>query len=222
MVRPTLVRFLAVLAILLSSQTAVARPVEIAVQPPPPDEYHEPRDWRDDRAFFEWSSWARLGFGVERVPVDAIARTIEPPQQLHDQQTHWDAALGADVTFPFPTRKVRLGPWLELRPQGVFTGAEVTIAGKELDMFWFNGERVWTVRAGASTTDVTGAFAFGYRCPWKLWGPWNDATRYMIGVRLVASGTRAVADPNDWAMSLGLELEPIGALRYVGGIKSWY
>jgi hypothetical protein len=44
----------------------------------------------------------------------------------------------------------------------------------------------------------------------------------MIGARLVASATRSVADPNDWAMSLGIEFEPVGAVRYVGGIKSWY
>jgi hypothetical protein len=135
---------------------------------------------------------------------------------------YFDAAFGADVTFPIPTSKVRMGPWLELRPQGVFGGVEVSVAGKPLDMFWFNGERVWNARAGWSTTHVTGALAYGYRCPWKLWGPFNDATRYMIGVRLVASGTRAVADPNDWAISLGLEFEPIGALRYIAGIKSWY
>ena len=54
------------------------------------------------------------------------------------------------------------------------------------------------------------------------WGPWSDTSRYMIGVRLVASATRAIADPDDWAMSLGLEFEPVGALRYVAGIKSWY
>jgi hypothetical protein len=44
----------------------------------------------------------------------------------------------------------------------------------------------------------------------------------MIGVRLVASATRATGDPDDWSMSFGIEFEPLGSLRYVGGIRSWY
>jgi hypothetical protein len=69
---------------------------------------------------------------------------------------------------------------------------------------------------------VTGAIALGYRCPWRLWGPYDPGTRYLIGVRLVASATRAMTNPNDWAMSFGFEFEPLGSLRYVGGIRSWY
>lgn len=202
------------LAILLATQPVIARP-------PPPDDYPEPQDWRRDRALFEWSTWLRLGVGAERVPADTVARSTLPTP-AYEQRMLWDPALGIDVTLPVPTRTVRMGPWLELRPHGVFAGGEVSIAGSDLDMFWYEGERVYTVRAGSSLTHVTGAFAFGYRCPWKLWGPYSDATRYMIGVRLVASATRAVADPNDWSMSLGIEFEPVGALRYVGGIKSWY
>ena len=212
--RPRDVRLFA-LAILLTAGTAAAHP------PPEPEERI---DWRDSRAFFEWSTWMRLGFGVERVPVDNVARTVTPPStsDTHDQRTLWDPALGADVTLPLPTGKVRMGPWIELRPKGVFAGGELSIAGGDLDMFWNDGEKVYTVRAGSSMTDLTAAIAYGYRCPWKLWGPYNHATRYMIGVRLVASGTRNVADPNDWSMSLGLEFEPVGSLRYVAGIKSWY
>jgi hypothetical protein len=209
-------RFVA-LVILLSAGTAAAHP--------PPDEIatDPPIEWRRDRAFFEWSTWIRLGFGVERVPVDSdnVARSTLPPQ-AHDQRAAWDAGLGAEVTLPIPTSKVRLGPWVELTPKGVFGGGEISIAGKDLDMFLYEGERVYTLRAGSSMTHLTGAFAFGYRCPWKLWGPYSKTTRYMIGARLVASATRSVADPDDWSMSLGIEFEPIGALRYVGAIKSWY
>lgn len=202
------------LAILLAAAPVAARP-------PPPDDYEEPTSWRRDRAFLEWSTWIRLGVGAERVPVDHVARSTQP-QAAYDQHTLWDAAVGADVTLPIPTSKVRMGPWLELRPQGIFGGGEVSIAGRDLDMFWYEGERVYSVRAGSSMTHVTGAVAFGYRCPWKLWGPYSDATRYMIGVRLVASATRAVANPDDWSMSFGIEFEPLGSLRYVGGIRSWY
>jgi hypothetical protein len=230
-VRPTDVRWLASLSVLVSAGIAAAHPppppdddpitLDIASPHPPPPPPEEPTDWHKDRAFFEWSTWIRLGFGVARTPVENVARSTQPPD-LHDQHAAWDAALGVDVTLPIPTKRVRLGPWIELRPQGVFAGGELSIAGRDLDMFWYEGERVYTLRAGSSMTDITAAFAFGYRCPWKLWGPYNSATRYMIGARLVASATRSVADPDDWSMSFGLEFEPVGSLRYVGGIKSWY
>ncbi len=210
--RPTLVRLIALLLV-ATAGTAAAHP------PPPPDE--ESISWRSDRAFLEWPTGVRPGSGVASTPAENVARSTVP-QPTHDQHTLWDAAPGADVTFPLPTPKVRLGPWIELRPDGVFGGGELSIAGRDLDMFWYEGERVWSIRAGASTSHVTGALAFGYRCPWRLWGPYDHATRYMIGVRLVASATRAVADPDDWSMSVGLEFEPLGSLRYVGGIKSWY
>jgi hypothetical protein len=192
-----------------------------AAHPPPPPDDDEPSDWRDDRALVEWSTWVRLAGGIASAPVETAARSTQPAATA-EQRGAWDVALGADLTLPLPTRKVRLGPWVELRPSGVFGGGEVTIAGSDLDMFWYRGEHVYTVRAGSSMTDVTAAVAFGYRCPWRLWGPYNRTSRYMIGVRLVASGTRAVADPNDWSMSFGLEFEPVGSLRYVAGIKSWY
>ncbi len=192
-----------------------------AAHPPPPDDYEEPTNWRRDRAFFEWSTWIRLGAGVESVPSENVARSTLP-QPTHDQRMLWDPALGADLTLPIPTSKVRMGPWVELRPQDVFGGVELSIAGDDLDMFWYEGERVYTLRAGSSMTHVTGAFAYGYRCPWKLWGPYSKASRYMIGVRLVASVSRAVEDPKDWSGSLGIEFEPVGSLRYVAGIKSWY
>lgn len=212
MVRPSHVR-IAVLVLLVTAGTATAHP------PPPPPE--DDIDWHRDRALFEWSTWIRLGFGVERAPVDNVARSTMPPA-LHEQATMWDAGLGVDVTLPLPTSRVRLGPWIELRPRGVFGGAEVSIAGGDLDMFWYRGERVYSLRAGGSMDDITGAFAIGYRCPWKLGGPYSSASRYMIGVRIVASATRSVVDPDDFSMSLGLEFEPVGSLRYVAGIKSWY
>jgi hypothetical protein len=38
----------------------------------------------------------------------------------------------------------------------------------------------------------------------------------------VLSASRAHADPADWQATLGLEVEPIGALRYLLGIESLY
>jgi hypothetical protein len=213
------VRFVAFLVVLLTSALAWGHP-------PPELAYDPPKDWHDDRAFFEWSTWLRLGYGVARETSYQAARTtaVEPPSvvKVEDQRQMVDAAIGADVTFPIPTSRVRLGPWLELRPHGTFVGGELSIAGKSLDMFMYDGEAVYNLRGGASASDWTAALAYGYRCPWKLWGPYNKATRYMIGARLVGSFTQSRSDPGDWNATIGLEFEPVGALRYVAAIKSWY
>lgn len=199
--------------ILVSSHVAFAHP--------PPAELAEdpPIEWRQDRALFEWSTWIRLGVGIAQEPVDAVARgTVTEPQR----HTIGEGALGADVTLPLPTGRVRMGPWVELRTDGVFAGGELLVAGGPLHMFWYEGEHVFVARGGGNGTHVTGALAYGYRCPWKLWGPYNKTSRYEIGVRVVASATRAMADAKDWSMSFGLEFEPVGSLRYIAGIKSWY
>lgn len=215
------VRFVAFAFVLLSTALAWGHP-------PPELAYEEPKSWRDDRAIFEWSSWLRLGYGVAReTTYEAVAaRTdaTEPPQltRVADQRPMFDAAIGADVTFPIPTSRVRIGPWLELRPHGTYVGGELSVAGRALDMFMYEGERAFTARGGASMSDWTMALAYGYRCPWKLWGPYNQATRYMIGARFVGTFTQSREDPSDWNATLGLEFEPVGALRYVGAIKSWY
>ena len=208
-------RLVCLLVILVTAQTADARP--------PPDDYdlEVPRGWREDRAFLEWSTSIRLAGGIANRSVDNVPRTTQPVS-LYEHDSMLDAAIGIDATFPIPTSRVRMGPWLELNPQGVFAGGELTIAGGKLDMFFYNGEKVWALRAGSSMTHVMGALAFGYRCPWKLWGPYSDATRYMIGARFVATGTRSVENPNDWAVTFGLEFEPVGSLRYLLGIRDWY
>src|SRR5262245_26878721 len=54
-------------AILLLTRAALAHP------PPPPED--EPIEWRRDRAFFEWSTWIRLGLGVAREPGTTVARS---------------------------------------------------------------------------------------------------------------------------------------------------
>jgi hypothetical protein len=205
-------------ALLLALLLFLARARAVDASPPDDD---LPESWRLDRAFVEWSSWVRLGVGVERDAVETVPRGSVTPAR-HEHRTGLDWGLGIDATLPLPTRRVRIGPFAELGPRGLFGGGELTIAGRPLDMFWFTGERVVVVRAGSNGSQITGAVALGYRCPWSLWGPWDNTSRYMIGVRLVASGTRSIDDADDWGISLGLEFEPIGALRYVGGIRSWY
>lgn len=191
---------------------------------------HADQDWKRERAFFEWSTWLRGGFGVASVPQEggALARSIAPtPERPYDQVAGFDGALGADMLLPVPTGDIRMGPFLEVRgfdEHHVFTGLELSIARapRDLDMFWYDGEGVWSVRAGASVSHVTAQIAWGYRCPWVMFSPAPKTTRYMIGGRIVASFTRSFDDPRDWSGSLGIELEPVGAIRYVLGIRSWY
>jgi hypothetical protein len=39
---------------------------------------------------------------------------------------------------------------------------------------------------------------------------------------LVGTVTRAVDDPHDWSATIGIEAEPVGAIRYLLGVRSWY
>jgi hypothetical protein len=189
---------------------------------------HADQGWKDDRAFFEWSTWVRLGYGVARVeePAMAIPRSETPqPVAMHDQVGVFEAALGADFLLPLPTKHTRLGPWVEARNSGeVVTGLELQLAAspRDLNMFFYDGEGVWSIRAGASSRNMTAAVAWGYRCPWVMFSDAPKTTRYMIGARIVASFTRDLDDANVWAGSLGIEFEPVGALRYLAGIQSWY
>jgi hypothetical protein len=102
-----------------------------------------------------------------------------------------------------------------------FVGGERRCPG-DLDLFFYKGKSAITARAGASPTQLTAQLGLGYRAPWDLFGDQPRASRYMIGVGLVATVTQSRLDPHDWSATVGLELEPLGALRYLLGIKSWY
>lgn len=182
--------------------------------------------WKEDRAFFEWSTWVRLSYGVARVEeAGASARMISPSPETYDQVGGFETALGADFMLPIPTKHVRLGPWLEVRSlTEVVSGLELQVARspRDLRMFWYDGEGVWSVRAGASSAHMTAAVAWGYRCPWVMFSDAPKGTRYMIGGRIVASFTRELDNPKVWSGSLGIEFEPVGAIRYLFGIRGWY
>jgi hypothetical protein len=199
--------------ILLVSSTAAAHP--------PP----EPIEIREHRPTVEWSSWFRLGYGVDTGGVDATARATSTPTPAQAEDT-WEAAFGADFSLPVSTHgDLRLGAWAEARTSsGPVIGGELLLDGHagKLDMFLFEGRGILALRAGGNGRVVTAAIAYGYLAPWKLWGPWDGSSRYMIGVRLVASATRSVDDPRDWSATAGIEVEPFGALRYLLGIRSWY
>jgi hypothetical protein len=103
-------------------------------------------------------------------------------------------------------------------------GGEIlfTHAPEDLEMFWYRGEGVWSLRGGGSTKRATAAISWGYRCPWRVWGTYSPTTRYEIGARLIFGVTRVYDDSANWQMTFGLEVEPVGALRYLLGIRSWY
>jgi hypothetical protein len=170
------------------------------------------------RPVIEWSTWARIGVGTESQAPDLLARatTTQPPLRAERHIT-LEAALGADLTLPIALRgDLRGGVWTEVRTSsGPVVGAELQLQAvpHRLHMFQYSGEGIVAIRAGGNEHVVTGAIAYGYLAPWNRWGPWDGATRYMIGVRVVASVTRSVDDPREWTATAGLELEPVGALR---------
>ena len=210
-------RRLVAVAIMMSAQSAWAHP------PPPPPEIAAP-----DRPAVEWSSWFRLAYGYDHEPAAATPLASTPAPSSAPDPWGASAALGADVTFDAGKGgDLRVGPWLEVRGfdrAGVVAGGELVLerAPRSLDMFLYDGQGVLIVKAGGNDRVVTGALAWGYLAPWTLFGPTSGNSRYMIGVRLVATATRALDDPRDWSIAGGLEVEPIGALRYLLGIRSWY
>jgi hypothetical protein len=209
-----------VFTVVLLAGTAAARP--------PPEDDHDDGDCctdpGPDRPAAEWSTWFRLGFGVEPATSPTAARSTTPVAP-RGHEAGWEAAIGADLTMAVSASgNVRFGPWIEARGLSVIGGAELVVqrVPRKLDMFLYDGQGVLALRAGANYDRVTAQLAYGYLAPWKLWGPWRGSSRYMIGVRFVGTVTRAIDDPRDWSATVGIEAEPFGAIRYLLGIRSWY
>lgn len=202
---------------LAAAHPALPPPYLIAHDPPPDPEITE---WSEHPALLEWSTWLGFGVGIASSRPETLARGTTPAADRHSE---WVFSAGAEVTLPL-THTARLGAWAGLHDLEPMVGAEVQLTGRprDLDLFFYNGEGVWTLRAGGGRDHMTAALAWGYRCPWKLWGPYSKRTRYEIGPRITLMATRAYVDPKDWTATLGLEVEPVGALRYLLGIKSWY
>lgn len=191
-------------------------------RPPPPPE--EPVV--EKRPPIEWSTWVRVAYGSAPEPVGIRSRTVSPEPMEEDRMQGWEAAGGVDLTVGLArSGKVRLGPWAEVRTSSdAVIGGELMIAAvpRKLDMFWYAGEGILVVRAGGNRDVRTAAVSYGYRAPWNLFRPARGTTRYMIGVRMVGSITQSLEDEGMWSATLGLETEPVGALRYLLGIRSWY
>ena len=208
------------LALALATLAAVTGTALAHPPPPPPPEPPPP-----SRALIEWSSWVRVAYGSAPAATDAAARAVTPPTE-RGRDHGWEVALGADATLPVARGgDVRVGPWLELRTSSApVIGGELQVLAlpRRLDMFWYEGQGILAVRAGGNRDLATAALAYGYQAPWDLMHPRPGRTHYMIGVRVVGSYTRAVDDPRIWSATLGVETEPVGALRYLLGIRSWY
>lgn len=191
----------------------------------------------------EWSTWIRAAVGGERRSGDTIARGAathaEPTSDLHSE-----LGLGLEASLSIsPRGNARLGAWAELRgfsTDAVFAGGELilTRVPKRLDMFFYEGHGILALRAGRSTTEVTASIAYGYLAPFHLEGVCKErfygietgycaarpesTTRYMAGLRLVGTVTRALDDPRSWSATIGVEFEPIAALRMLLVARSWY
>lgn len=193
-----------------------------SAHPPPPDDYPE----EPKRPIVEWSTWVRVAYGSAPAPLEARPRVTSPTEEPDGRDQGWETAGGVDATFGIGRDgTLRIGPWAELRTSSEpVVGGEVLLAGapRELDMFWYKGEGVLIGRVGGNREIMTAAVSYGYRAPWDLWRPRYGKTRYMIGVRMVGSWTRAVENPDLWSATLGIETEPVGALRYLLGIRAWY
>ncbi len=178
------------------------------------------------RPAIDWSTWFRLGMGMRPHEVAASARVTMPQPERRGQDTAYEAALGGELTIgASPSGNTRIGPWFEIRGiHDLVAGGELVIQGvpNKLDMFFYDGTGVLALRAGGNSDHVTAQVAYGYLAPWNLFGRPKGQTRYTIGVRFVGSFTRSIDDPGDWIATIGLETEPVGALRYLLGIRSWY
>jgi hypothetical protein len=203
----------------LATLLALADPA--AARPPPPRDYEIAADPRP--TLIEWTTWLRgaITFASgEPAPTDVVARAITPPAREGDRTVAGAAGLG--VTLPLGHR-ARIGVWAELRGWDMpLVGGELTVIPGDLDLFFYKGKSAVTARVGGNPDLLTAQLGVAYRAPWDLFGDTPRRSRYMIGVGLVATVTQSRFDRSDWSATVGLEFEPLGALRYILGIRSWY
>jgi hypothetical protein len=194
--------------------TALARP------PPDPEEHEY--DSRQKPTLIEWSTWIRGGVAVAtgEAPTTTVARSTTLPTREADRR--FAGAVGIEITLPVGSR-ARIGAWAELRGWELpVAGGELLLVPGDLDMFFYKGKGAISLRGGGNPDVWTGQLGLHYRAPWDLFGERPRSNRYMIGVGFVATAAQSRLDPHDWSATLGLELEPLGAIRYLLGIRSWY
>lgn len=184
------------------------------------------RDWEmgeisvtEQRPKVEWSVWGRPGYGVSslRHDPDVAARRVTTPVAPLEERSVWQAALGAELTFPMARHgDLRIGVWGEGRTtSGPVAGGELVLEGLPPHPYSsrIGGTGSLVLRGGANDRIITAALGFGYVGSFPRNDPWIDWARHVVGGRVVVSFDRAIDDPRQWSATLGLELEPIGVVH---------
>jgi hypothetical protein len=169
----------------------------------------------EERPAVEWSVWGRVGVGVASQRPDVIARRVTVPAV--EPESTSEAAAGADLTFRLARDgDLRLGAWGEVRTSSdPVAGAELVLEGLPPHPYdsRIGGTGSLVLRAGANAHVVTGAVGFGYVGSFPRIDPWIRWARHVVGARVVVSVTRALDAPDDWSATVGLEVDPIGAVH---------
>jgi len=174
----------------------------------------------EERPAVEWSVWGRLGAGIASQRPEVAARSVTVPAPMAESTSTWDAAASADLTFRLALDgDLRAGPWGELRT------TSDPVAGGELVLedlpphghaSRIGGTGSLVLRAGANLHVVTGELGFGYVGSWPRGvDPWVRWARHVVGARVIVSVNRDLDEPHDWSATVGLEVEPIGAVEAV-------
>jgi hypothetical protein len=175
-----------------------------------------------ERPAVEWSIWGRLGVGIaSQSRLDAIAAeqpdAHRPIAAASARTTTWEAAASADLTFSLAhDGGLRLGGWGEIRTSsGSVAGAELVIEGLRPHPYdsRIGGAGSLVLRAGGNVRVVTGAVGLGYVGSFPRRDPWLRSADHVVGARIVASMNRSLGAPHDWFVTVGVEVEPIGAVR---------
>jgi hypothetical protein len=160
----------------------------------------------------EWSTWVRAGSGIQSQAPNVATHSIMQPGPV--LVGTGEAALGADVSVSYAGHgNARVGAWGEIR-----TSSGPVVGGELLTLIprhsYGLGGGGLVIRAGGNAHVFTAAIASGYFAPWSQSDDWAGR-HHLVGVRLVASMTRSVDDVGGWSATLGVELDPIGAVSYV-------
>jgi hypothetical protein len=170
-----------------------------------------------ERPTVEWSLWGRLGVGVAAQHPTVLARRLTPPDA--ESSSTWEAAAAAELTVGIARDgNIRLGAWGELRrSSGPVIGGELVLEDLPPHPLEsrIGGAGSVVLRAGGNAHVVTGALGVGYVGSWPDPDPWIRWAGHVVGARIVASVNHSLDDPRDWSATIGLEVEPIGAVHAV-------
>ena len=160
-----------------------------------------------DRSAVEWSTWARLGFGLASQPPAFAARMTTPAMPV-EATSVMEGALGLDVSVGITRRgKLRVGGWVEAR------STSSPVLGGELIVGMPSSRRGSfgiVLRGGGNGEVATGALALGFSSPDRWLG-----AGHRPGFRVVTSMTRSIEEPRDWSITFGLELDLLGAIGVI-------